>query len=227
MIERRTQVFHPRPPLGVTLRRSVLDSDLAAATRELRGTVLDIGGEQKGQRGVFRPPATLAWISVNTNIGAGPSIVGDAFALPVKDNSVDHVVMCETLEHLADPERAVREAHRVLRVGGSFILSVPFMARYHPDPHDYGRHTESALRLLLEKASLVNATVRSQGGYWSLVYDLAGQKLARLRFRSLARLILSGLWWILRRRITGEREGLSSDFERSFVTGYFVTAWKK
>lgn len=44
--------------------------------------------------------------------------VGSAYELPYSDGSFDVVYAHQVMQHLADPVRAVREAHRVLRPGG-------------------------------------------------------------------------------------------------------------
>lgn len=41
------------------------------------------------------------------------------------DNSFDYVLCGEVLEHLFDPFEAVKEAYRVLKPGGKYIISVP------------------------------------------------------------------------------------------------------
>jgi SAM-dependent methyltransferase len=45
--------------------------------------------------------------------------------LPYKDNTYDYVVMGQLLEHLEDPAKYLKEAMRVLKVGGVLALSVP------------------------------------------------------------------------------------------------------
>lgn len=45
--------------------------------------------------------------------------------LPLPDAGFDHVVMLAVLEHLAQPEAVLREAHRILAPGGSLILTWP------------------------------------------------------------------------------------------------------
>ena len=50
---------------------------------------------------------------------------GDAYALPLSDASVDRARVDRVLQHLDNPESAVAELHRVLRVGGRLGLAEP------------------------------------------------------------------------------------------------------
>jgi SAM-dependent methyltransferase len=54
-----------------------------------------------------------------------PSItfeVADGRALPFEEGSFDGVVFATTLCHIPEPERALAEAHRVLRPGGTLVV---------------------------------------------------------------------------------------------------------
>jgi ubiquinone/menaquinone biosynthesis C-methylase UbiE len=53
-------------------------------------------------------------------------IQGDATALPYPDASFDYVVCSEVLEHLPDDAAAAREIFRVLKPGGTAIITVPY-----------------------------------------------------------------------------------------------------
>ncbi len=49
----------------------------------------------------------------------------DAMRLPFADNTFDKILMTEVLEHLPDEQAALREIRRVLKPGGTYVLSVP------------------------------------------------------------------------------------------------------
>jgi SAM-dependent methyltransferase len=51
--------------------------------------------------------------------------------LPVADGAADVVIMSELIEHLVDPDGAVAEARRVLRPGGSLLVSTPNLAAWY------------------------------------------------------------------------------------------------
>ena len=61
---------------------------------------------------------------------AAPNVryeVGDVLARPFADASFDVVCAFETIEHLADPERFVAQAARVLRSPGVLVASTPLL----------------------------------------------------------------------------------------------------
>ena len=59
----------------------------------------------------------------------------DITALPVADGHFDHVLCTEVFEHLPEPQLALRELARVIKPGGSMLLTAPFRALYHQDPY--------------------------------------------------------------------------------------------
>jgi len=67
-----------------------------------------------------------------------PDIVGDVHDLPLKSNSVDALICIALLEHVEEPQQAVKEMFRVLKPGGYLYIYVPFLYYYHPMPGYYG-----------------------------------------------------------------------------------------
>jgi SAM-dependent methyltransferase len=51
--------------------------------------------------------------------------------LPIASGHADVVIMSEILEHLVDPDSVLEEARRVLRPGGTLLLSTPNLAAWY------------------------------------------------------------------------------------------------
>ena len=98
-----------------------------------------------------------------TSIDADPSRNPDA-VMDVRhmnefaDGSFDHVFMMEVLEHVETPQAALDEVRRVLRPGGTLLLSTPFGLEVHAEPHDYYRFTRDGLAFLLDDFESVQIT---------------------------------------------------------------------
>lgn len=52
-------------------------------------------------------------------------------ALPIASGRADVVIMSELIEHLIDPDSALEEARRVLKPGGTLLLSTPNLAAWY------------------------------------------------------------------------------------------------
>jgi SAM-dependent methyltransferase len=150
---------------------------LAAATGRARGRWLaeratgrglDVGCADGGvARGL---PRLVSYVGLDYPTTAGglygtrPQVFGDAAALPFADASFDTVMLLDVLEHVAEPEAALREAARVLAPGGRLLLTIPFAYPLHDLPHDYQRFTGPGLERRLRAAGLVPELVQEAGG---------------------------------------------------------------
>jgi SAM-dependent methyltransferase len=73
----------------------------------------------------------------------------DLCAMTTGDN-YDIVIADNVFEHLRHPCRAARNVHAMLKPGGQFLISTPFLVRVHAEPDDYTRWSEAGLKGLLE-----------------------------------------------------------------------------
>ena len=72
--------------------------------------------------GIDQSASSIAVAKRHAPAGSNVSYqAGDAFALPYPDQSFDAVMLLDFLEHVEDPGRAILEASRVLKPGGTLI----------------------------------------------------------------------------------------------------------
>lgn len=65
------------------------------------------------------------------------------------DRQFDVVIADQVWEHLLWPYRATRNVHAMLKPGGHFLVTTPFLIRVHAIPHDCTRWTETGMRHFL------------------------------------------------------------------------------
>jgi SAM-dependent methyltransferase len=84
-----------------------------------------LAGHARRVVGVDRDEAAIAYARRRY---AHPNVefrVGDLLELDLPDDSFDAICSFETIEHLPDPERYLAEMARVLRLGGTYLVSTP------------------------------------------------------------------------------------------------------
>ena len=103
-------------------------------------------------------------------------VVADARDLPIEDGTVDLILSFGVLEHVAHPEKAVAEIHRLLREDGRVLCTAPLMQPMHAAPEDFQRWTRSGLTTLFggfEDVEVVIAAGPTSGALWPLLEWLA------------------------------------------------------
>lgn len=130
----------------------------------------------------YRPlfPGRYIGLDLATSHGH-PDVLGSAEATPLRSGSCDVAVSTQQLEHVASPLLVVREAHRILRPGGTLLLSTHGVWPHHPDPQDLWRWTEEGLTRLVEQAGLEVERVHHQGELFTVALTLATYPAGALR----------------------------------------------
>jgi len=91
--------------------------------RTLSGVVLDIGSDQPSHSSkIF--PKNCRYLGLDPYAGEGEfRVIGMGEILPICNESVDVVMFNTSMDHILDHHTAIEEAHRVLKPGGSIIIT--------------------------------------------------------------------------------------------------------
>lgn len=182
------------------IRRSILDA-LRSILPLMKGTVLDLGCGDMPYRSLFESrdaPVTrylgldLADASV-PRTGPAPDLTWDGSTIPMKRESIDWAIATEVLEHCPDREAVMREVARVLKPGGRFFATAPFLWPLHEVPHDEARPTPFALRRELAAAGLTVERMESLGGWDQSLAQMIGLWVRRRPMQSRYRVPLGWL----------------------------------
>lgn len=124
--------------------------------------VIDIGCGEKPYQDLF---GDAHYVGLNySGDGASPDVLGDAQSLPFADRCADVVFTTQVIEHLPDPRLMLAEAWRVLKPGGTLILTGPFYWPLHEEPYDFFRFTHHGFRVLLQQAGFTDIVIRGDCG---------------------------------------------------------------
>jgi SAM-dependent methyltransferase len=128
-------------------RRVELLAQQAAKLKPVK-TLLDIGGRGKPYAEFFSNCVANHYV-LDIEPAQSVDIVGDARAMPLSDSCVDVVLITQVLEHVPDPVAVIAEIRRVLKPGGTLLLSVPSVFPQHGSPGDYWRYMPQGLHYVL------------------------------------------------------------------------------
>jgi SAM-dependent methyltransferase len=79
------------------------------------------------------------------------------------DTKYDLILAEQVFEHVRHPAAAIKNIFNLLKPGGRFMLTIPFLLKVHGSPEDFQRWTPDGLRHFLADAGFTDVDVRSWG----------------------------------------------------------------
>ncbi|MFM7155089.1 MAG: class I SAM-dependent methyltransferase [Bacteroidota bacterium] len=109
-------------------------------------SLLDYGCGDSPYRPLYEPHVTeYLGADIERNKSADLVISLPSGKVNSSDSRFDILLSTQVLEHVTDPKRYLEEAHRLLKPGGTLVLSTHGYWMYHPDPTDFWRWTRDGL----------------------------------------------------------------------------------
>lgn len=210
------------------LVNKILDKEIAHyGEKYLTGRMLDIGCGTK-------PYSEILYPFISEHIGldrespfndrAEVDVVGMADDIPLPAESFDSVLCAAVLEHLPEPEAALRECHRVLRPGGVALYTVPMIWHLHGIPWDYYRFTRYGLDHIFRKTGFDVVEIKPLSGFWVTVGQLFSYYVMRFNRKPLSYLRIIPIGTLLIQAIAGALDRL--DRAEDWTWMYLVIARK-
>jgi len=132
----------------------MLENSLRLTQPYIKGRLLDVGcGHRPYEKTFFAGASEYVGCDYLSD-RSRPDVICSALDLTFPDNSFDTVVSTEVLEHVPDPQLALREMFRVAKPGARVIVSTPLYWLRHEVPYDFFRYPYDGLLHLVKEAGL-------------------------------------------------------------------------
>ncbi|MBM3126038.1 MAG: methyltransferase domain-containing protein [Chloroflexi bacterium] len=153
------------------------------APRYLGGRLVDVGCGMKPYKKMLSP-FVVQHIGVDhketLHYNGDIDLWSTAYNMPLCDASFDSALCTAVLEHLEEPESALRECYRVLKSGGHAIYSIPFIWHLHEEPRDYYRFSKYGITYLFNKVGFSVVEIKALSGFWVTFGQLLVYNIYRL-----------------------------------------------
>ena len=164
------------------------------------GKILDVGcGKMPYKKYILENSKVTEYIGLDIDDALiydkkiKPDYTWDGTRMPFENNTFESAIGTEVLEHCPNPEIILKEIYRVLKPGGVFLFTVPFLWNLHEVPHDEYRYTPFSLERHLKNSGFRDVTIKATGGWHASMAQMLGLWVRRSPMRHKKRQLLSWL----------------------------------
>lgn len=195
-----TQLTLNNKSLDKFVIRSAILNSLKKVMNRFSGRLLDVGcGKMPYKDLIMKGTAVQEYVGLDLESAilydskSTPNFRWDGKNMPFEGEVFDCAIATEVLEHCPDPEMVLKEISRVLRTGGYFFFTVPFLWNLHEVPHDEYRYTPFSLERHLKNSGFQNVEIIATGGWHASMAQMLGLWVRRSPMKENKRNILSVL----------------------------------
>ncbi len=162
------------------VRTSILNS-LKKTLPSFKGQFLDVGcGKMPYRNYILEHAEVSKYVGLDIenaleyDAKVKPDFTWDGIKMPFENNSFESAMATEVLEHCPEPEIVLKEVYRVLKPGGVFFFTVPFLWNLHEVPNDEYRYTPFSLERQLKNSGFADIEINATGGWHAAMAQMLG-----------------------------------------------------
>ena len=122
-----------------------LEKELEPVLKYLTGNIMNAGCGNRDMSHFLLSNGATAVENCDIESSIPNAIICDLTKIPREAGIYDSILCNAVLEHVKFPDQVLVELHRLLKIGGYLVLTVPFLQPYHPCPKDFQRYTREGL----------------------------------------------------------------------------------
>ena len=179
------------------IRKAILNA-ITQNINRFKGDLLDVGcGKMPYKEYILKHSEVKNYVGLDIetaleyDTSVKPNFTWDGVCMPFEDQRFDCAFGTEVLEHCPNPEVVLKEVYRVLKPGGIFFFTVPFLWNLHEVPHDEYRYTPFSLERHLRHSGFKDINLKATGGWHASMAQMLGLWVRRSPMSSFKRKYLS------------------------------------
>ena len=202
---------------------------------EFKGCLLDIGcGKMPYKEFILKNSSVDTYVGLDIenalqyDADIKPDFTWDGIKMPFQNESFESAFGTEVLEHCPNPKIILQEVNRILKPGGVFFFTVPFLWPLHEVPHDEYRYTPFSLKRILGETGFEKIEIKATGGWHASMAQMMGlwairAPLGRNKRKFFSALLKPVIKYLIKKDVTSE----VSFSENQMITGLYGIAYKK
>jgi len=199
-----------------------------------KGNLLDIGcGKMPYKEFIVENSSVDTYVGLDIenaleyDVDIKPDFTWDGKKMPFENDSFGSAFGTEVLEHCPEPKVILNETYRILKTGGCFFFTVPFLWNLHEVPHDEYRYTPFALKRLLSEAGFKKIEITPTGGWHASMAQMLGLWVRRAPIKNNKRKWLSRILKpVIKQLIQKDQQSKIEFIEGQMITGLYGIAFK-
>lgn len=162
--------------------RKGLYQNISELILSLNGKLLDIGCGTKPYKNISNVDEYIG-LEIDdegNRLHQFADVFYDGKTIPFQDKEFDSILSNQVFEHVFNPNNFLREVNRITKIGGLFLITVPFVWDEHEQPFDYARYSSFGLKHILSENGFEIVELRKSNNGIEVIFQLINDYIYKI-----------------------------------------------